>query len=44
MTKTKYQEAATNYVHEYLEQLLKLEDTRSDGNDNCTKFARKKYG
>lgn len=27
MTKTKYQEAATNHAREYLEQLLKMEDT-----------------
>ena len=26
MTKTKYQEVATDYAHEYLEHLLKMED------------------
>lgn len=34
MAKTKYQERATDYAHEYLERLLKMEDTWGKGPDS----------
>ena len=36
MTKTKYQEVATDYAHEYLEHLFKMEDilSRTAGSRN----------
>ncbi|MBQ7509525.1 MAG: hypothetical protein IJT53_01245 [Prevotella sp.] len=42
MTKTKYQEAATDYAREYLEQLLRMEDILSDGLDSRIRDAVKK--
>lgn len=43
MAKTKYQEAATDYAHEYLEQLLKMEDVLSSDIDCRIENAVKRY-
>ncbi len=43
MAKTKYQEAATDYAHEYLEKLLKMEDILGDGIEDRIEQAVKKY-
>lgn len=37
MSKTKYQETATNYAREYLKKLLKIEDSLSYDLDNRIK-------
>lgn len=43
MTKTKYQEAATDYANEYLEQLLKMENVLGSKSDGRNEQAVKKY-
>jgi len=43
MAKTKYQEVATAYVRDYLEQLLRMEDIVSDGLDRRIENAVKRY-
>ncbi|MBR0273656.1 MAG: hypothetical protein IJQ59_06150 [Bacteroidaceae bacterium] len=43
MAKTPYQEAATEYVREYLEHLLKMEDILSHNLDNRIEHAVKRY-
>ena len=43
MAKTKYQQAATDYAREYLEQLLKTEDVLGNNIDRRVENAVKKY-
>lgn len=43
MAKTKYQETATDYAREYLEELLKMEDILGHNIDSRIELAVKKY-
>jgi hypothetical protein len=43
MAKTKYQETATEFARDYLEQLLKMEDILGRDLDNSVEHSLKQY-